>query len=65
MRTYLAVTGTLFGLLAVMHAYMLVHDMRSPATDRWDTLFMGLIVVVTGGLALWAWRIGRRAGPTA
>ena len=48
------VTGTIFGLLAARHLLELVARWRSPASDPWFMLGMAVIVVVSGGLSVWA-----------
>jgi hypothetical protein len=58
MRLYLRVSGLLFGLVAIGH---LVRTVR-----RWPLSIAGhpvpagvslLVLVVAGGMAIWAWRL--------
>jgi hypothetical protein len=57
MKAYLAATGTLFGLLAVMHLGRAVVEWHYLATDPWYVLGMAGVGLVVGGLAVWAWRL--------
>ena len=59
MKAYMLVTGTIFGLLAARHLLELVARWRSPASDPWFMLGMAVIVVVSGGLSVWAFRLLR------
>ena len=55
MKAYLAVTGTLFGLIVVAHVWRVIAESRTLATDRWFIL----LTVVSAGLSLWAFRLLR------
>jgi hypothetical protein len=57
MRAYLIATGTIFGLVAAGHLFELVAERRSPASDPWFTLGVGLIIVLSGALCFWALRL--------
>jgi hypothetical protein len=57
MKTYLATTGTLFGLLAVLHFWRTVAEWNSFATKTWDLAAIGTIGVVAGALSIWACRL--------
>lgn len=63
MRAYLAVTGTLFGLLALLHVVQLVDYVRAPTGDALFLASVGLIVIVTVGLTVWAFRLLRSLRP--
>jgi hypothetical protein len=62
LKTYLLITGLIFGLFAAWHLFELVSRWRSPASDPWFTLSMALIVVVSGALSLWALRLLKATG---
>jgi hypothetical protein len=55
MKAYVMTTGTLFGLLAVVHLLRMIAEGRHLATDP----FFILITVAAAGLCLWAWRLLR------
>jgi hypothetical protein len=60
MRTYVLMTGVLFGLLALVHIWRAIVEGPHLATDPWYVL----ITLVAAGLSLWAWRL-IRAEPRA
>ena len=62
MRSYLAVTGILFGLFAVMHFFIAWQHVQSP-TEWWG--WPALIGLLSAALAAWAFRLLRRASPAA
>jgi hypothetical protein len=55
MKAYVITTGTLFGLLAVAHAWRIVEEGPRVAKDPWFVSFTVLAV----GLCLWSWRVLR------
>jgi hypothetical protein len=66
MRPYVQISGLLFGLVAVAHLVRVVR--------RWPLLIAGypvpalaslVVLVVTGLIAVWAWRILSRRDNTA
>jgi len=62
MKAYLVTTGTLFGLMAVMHLLRSIAEWRVLATDPWYFLGMAALGLVAAGLSVWAWRLLRRQG---
>lgn len=54
MKVYVMTTGTLFGLLTVMHLLRILQEGHLAT----DPLFI-LITVAAGCLSLWAWRLLR------
>jgi hypothetical protein len=54
MKAYLITTGTLFGLLTLVHIWRIVEE-RHLATDPWYLL----ITVAAAVLSVWAWRLFR------
>ena len=60
MRTYLAVTGVLFGLFAAMHFFIAWQHAKS-ATEWWG--WPALIGAASAALAVWALRLLRRSPP--
>jgi len=56
MRAYVATTGVLFGLLAMVHVWRMVAESPSVATDPWVLLS----TIVAAALCLWSWRLLRR-----
>jgi hypothetical protein len=57
MKAYLAVTASLFGLVAAVHVWRAVVE-RPLATEPWFIL----ITAVAAGLCIWGVRLLRRAG---
>lgn len=55
MKAYLMTTGTLFGLLTLVHLWRIIEEWPHLATDPWYLL----ITATAGALCLWAWRLLR------
>jgi len=60
LRAYVLVTGTVFGLLTLVHLWRLTGEPHL----AWDPWFMGF-TVTAAGLGLWAWRVLRPARGSA
>jgi hypothetical protein len=56
MKAYLLVTGTIFGLVGVVHLLRLFVEGHAP-TDTWFIGSNVLIFLVGGGIAFWATRL--------
>ena len=54
MRAYLVTTGVLFAAITVAHVFEIVDRQRLFASDA-------LILAVSVGLSVWAWRLVRKA----
>ncbi len=54
MKAYLIITGTIFGLIAIGHVFELLFHWQTLTTDRWFTLGVTLIIIVSGILCIWA-----------
>lgn len=55
MKAYVLTTGTLFGLLVVVHLWRAIEEGPGMAKDPWF-----ILMTVTGAvLSLWAWRVLR------
>ena len=52
MKAYLYTTGVLFAVIAVAHVWEVVDRSRVFASDA-------IIVALSTGLAVWAWRLAR------
>ena len=52
MKAYLYTTGMLFAVIAVAHVWEVIDRSHVFASDI-------LIVAVSAGLVVWAWRLGR------
>jgi high-affinity Fe2+/Pb2+ permease len=52
MKAYLLTTGALFAVIVVAHVFEVVDRQRIFASDV-------LIIVVSAGLSVWAWRLVR------
>jgi hypothetical protein len=53
MKAYLAVTGTLFGLITLAHVWRVIAESASLATDPWFILLTAL----SAALCAWACRL--------
>lgn len=62
MKAYLVTTGIVFGLFAVWHVFELASGLRSTESDSGFIIGVGAIIVVTGALSAWAFRLLRRMG---
>jgi len=54
MKAYLVTTGTLFGLLAVLHIWRAIAEWHHPAHAAGFILEMAVVVVLPGVLSWWA-----------
>lgn len=64
MKAYLSITGIIFGLFALWHAFELLSHWRTLASDKWFTVGVLVIFVVSGALCIWAWvllKLNKRA----
>jgi hypothetical protein len=59
MKAYLAITGTLFGLIAVAHFMKSIADRDSLSTNPVEFLSMAALGLVAAALSVWAWRLFR------
>ena len=55
MKAYLVTTGTVFGLLALLHLWRVLQESASLARDPW---FLA-ITLVAAALCVWAFRLLR------
>ena len=60
MKAYLVTTGTLFGLLAVLHIWRAIAEWHHPAHAAGFILEMAIVIVLPGVLSCWAWRLLRK-----
>jgi hypothetical protein len=58
MKAYLITSGTVFGLIVVMHVMRLIKEGGSLATEPW----FWLMTLVAAGLSVWAWSLVRLSG---
>jgi len=61
MKAYLIATGSLFALLALAHIMRTLAEWNRLVSDPWFALEGPGIGVIAGTIALWAWRLLRRA----
>ena len=59
MKAYLVTTGTVFGLIAVLHALRAVEERNLLTTNPVEFLSMAALGVVAAALSVWAWRLLR------
>jgi len=57
MKAYLIVTGTIFGLIAVLHVLRTITERHLLNTDPWHFSGMAFFGVVAAALSAWAWRL--------
>jgi hypothetical protein len=55
MKAYVMTTGSVFGLLVLVHVWRIIEEGPHLATDP----FYLLITTTAAGLCLWAWRLLR------
>jgi hypothetical protein len=55
MKTYVMMTGVLFGLLTLAHVWRIIEEGPHLARDPWYIL----ITVSSAALCVWAWRLVR------
>jgi len=60
MKAYIITTGTLFGLIAIMHLLKAIEDRQQMTTDPWSFFGMAALGLLAAGLSAWAWRLLRR-----
>jgi hypothetical protein len=63
MKAYLITTGTIFGLMAVLHLLRAIGERQKLTTDPGYFLSMAALGVVAAALSVWAWRLLRRQNP--
>jgi hypothetical protein len=56
-KTYVAATGVIFGLVTLAHLWRMAVE-RQLGTQPWYIL----ITIVTGALSFWAWHLLRKTG---
>ncbi len=57
MKAYLITTGTIFGLIAVMHLLKSIAEWNLLTTRPWYFLNMTALGVLAAALSGWAWRL--------
>ena len=57
MKAYLATTGTIFGLLAILHASRIVAEWSHLMGQPWYFAGIAAIGIVAAALSIWAWRL--------
>jgi biopolymer transport protein ExbB/TolQ len=55
MKAYLATTGTIFGLIALMHFLKSFQDRAMLTTHPTEYLVMSALGLVAAALSVWAW----------
>ncbi len=60
MKSYLITTGTIFGLVAVAHVLRTFAEWSRLSSDPWFILEGPGLGVLSGAIALWAWRLRSR-----
>jgi hypothetical protein len=65
MKKYLITTGTLFGLLALVHVWKAIAEWPSQGVSLGFLVEMTIVVVLPGALSWWAWRLLRKLSSLA
>jgi len=60
MKAYIITTGTLFGLIAIMHFLKAISERQQMTTDPWGFFGMAALGLLAAGLSVWASRLLRR-----
>lgn len=55
MKAYLITTGSLFGLMGLLHVWRAVAEWPRPLNDYGFALLMVVTIVLPAALSLWAW----------
>jgi hypothetical protein len=61
MKAYLATTGTIFALIALMHLLKAIQDRNSFSANPGEFLSMAALGVLAAALSGWAWRLFLRS----
>jgi len=61
MKAYLIITGTIFGLMALLHLWRAIAERSLLATRPGEFLWMAVLGLIAAGLSAWAWRLLRPA----
>ena len=61
MKAYLLTSGTIFGVIAILHGLRSIFEWRMLATDPVSFLGMAALGVLAAVLSAWAWRLFARA----
>ncbi len=57
MKAYLITTGSLFGLIALMHVWRSIVERSRFATEPLPYLLESSLGLVAAALSIWAWRL--------
>jgi uncharacterized membrane protein YcaP (DUF421 family) len=60
MKAYLITTGTVFGLIALMHLLRAIAERSLLETHPFEFLSMAALGTFAAGLSVWAWRLLRQ-----
>ena len=64
MKAYLIITGTVFGLVALMHLLRAISDRSMLGTNPGEFLAMAALGALAAGLSVWAWCLLLKPGRT-
>ncbi len=62
MKAYLITTATLFALMAFTHAFITYDRIGKESSDPWFVLAPALVLIISGVLSVWAFRLIRKPG---
>jgi hypothetical protein len=60
MKAYLATTGTIFALLAIMHLNQAIQDRDTLSTHPVEFFSMAFLGLLAATLSVWAWKLFRK-----
>jgi hypothetical protein len=59
MKAYLITTGSLFGLMALLHLWRAMADLPNLKSNPVEFLSMAALGALAAALSVWAWRLFR------
>jgi len=57
MKAYLAITGTLFALIAILHTVKAIAERDAFSTNPGEAYSMTALGLLAASLSVWAWRL--------
>lgn len=61
MKHYALTSGTIFALAAALHVFVTYEHWRAAPADVASVLAPAVVCALSGGLAIWAFRVAHRA----
>jgi hypothetical protein len=61
MKLYLGTTGTIFGVLAILHVWRIIIEWDHLIGQTWYFASIAVIGIFAAALSIWAWSLFRKA----